>query len=157
MCWRNKIYKTYWDRQQRGRSKEKKSQINQRHQKLREKLKSEKPRSCTHIHYCREITCEKKGILTTALYNDTHNSIIYWCFMYLNPNDDASPFIGKIRVTSCEISKLSLTCSPSFAGKKKTSRLNHYCYGPVNCFRYGPPTGLACFQTGPLLLHTSEE
>jgi len=46
----------------------------------------------------------------------------------INPNDDTSPFIGKIRITSCEIPKLSLTCSPNFAGKE-ASKLNHFQTG----------------------------
>ena len=37
----------------------------------------EKPQSRTHLLFVREITGEKKRNITTALYNGTHNSIIY--------------------------------------------------------------------------------
>ena len=43
-----------WDWQQCRRRKEEDSQINQKHKKLREKLKSEKPQSHTQIHYLSE-------------------------------------------------------------------------------------------------------
>jgi len=49
---------------------------NHKHQKLHEKPKSKKSPSHTKIHYLSK-RWEKKRILTAALYNGTHNSIIY--------------------------------------------------------------------------------
>ena len=61
-----------------GRRKEKKSHNNQRRQKLREKLISGKiTEPHTNPLFVREITGEKKRILTATLYNSTHNNIIY--------------------------------------------------------------------------------
>ena len=61
-------------------------------------------------------------------------------YRLLNPNDDASHFIGKVKITSCEMSKLSLTFFLSFAGKEPSEldrfqaelglfqvRLGHFC------------------------------
>ena len=56
----------------------KQKQINQRHQKLREKPKSGKiTESHTNPLFVREIRGEKKRILTTAIYNGTNNGINY--------------------------------------------------------------------------------
>jgi len=58
-------------------AQKKKRQINQRHQKLREKIKSGKTTEPdTNPPFIKKITGEKKRILTVALYNDTHNSMI---------------------------------------------------------------------------------
>ena len=54
-------------------------------------------------------------------------------YHYVNPNDDTYPFIEKTRITSCEIPKLSLMCSPSFSDKE-ASVLDRF------------QTGLGCFQ-----------
>ena len=75
-----------WANTTQKKKKRQKSQINQRHQKLREKLKSEK---ITEPHknppLLREISEEKKRILTTTLYNDTYNSISFIIYLTLMP------------------------------------------------------------------------
>jgi len=52
--------------------------INQKHKKLCEKLKFGKITDpYTNSLFIRVVTGEKKTILIVALYNGTHNSIIY--------------------------------------------------------------------------------
>jgi len=76
---------------------------------LHKKPNWEKPRSHTQIHYIiRESTREKE--------RTSHSLYIYNGIHTLNPNDGASLFIKKTRVTSHKITKLLLTHSPSFIG-----------------------------------------
>jgi len=61
-----------------------KEKINQRHQKLRKNSKSGKPRCHTKFTiYHRDYTGEEEN-LTVALYNGTHNNVIYSCFIAHN-------------------------------------------------------------------------
>jgi len=83
---------------------------------LREKLKLRKknPRSCTKIHYFREIIEEKRTsqpLYVVALdYQRLYTPPKPLCRSIL--------FIEITRVTCYEITKLLLTCFPSFAGKE---------------------------------------
>jgi len=61
---------------------------------------------------------KRRENLTAALYLQWHTHL-------LNPNDDTSLFIEKIKVTSCEITKLPLTRSRSFTGYK-ASRVDRF-------------------------------
>jgi len=69
-------------------------------------------------------------------------------YLTLNPNDSASPFIDITRVTGYEITTLSLTYSPSFAGKKKVSRLDHFQAGVCHVQPGMTAFRLDHFQTG---------
>ena len=113
-----------WDWQQRGRTKEPKTD-----QSKTSEITWKKSHGAAHKStiYQRDYRGEEENF-TFALYNRTYNSIIYWCFIIIHPNDGVFLFIGKTKVTSCEISKLSLKCFLNFVGKK-TSELDRFQAG----------------------------
>ena len=107
-----------------------------------------KSRSHTQIHYLSERLQRRREFLQSLYtsHSQQHNLL---SFTSINPNDDASPFIEKTRITSCEIPKLSLTCSPNFASRE-VSGLGRFQAG-LGCFQVGPLSG----QTGLFSLSTS--
>ena len=78
------------------------------------------------IYYIiREITREEERTSQPLCISNGRYTLAY----ALNPNDDASPFIENTRVTSYEITKVLLMCSPSFTGYE-ASRLD--CFSAMH-------------------------
>jgi len=81
------------------------------------------------------VTARKSAILSERLHEkkrEPHNrsvfTMTYTCIYFLKHDDDTSLFIKKIRVTSCEITKLLLTRVPKFQGLRsfQTEPLRRY-------------------------------
>ena len=114
-----------------GKKKEHKSIIQSKISEFYVKnLNQEKSQSRTQIHYILiGITGEEERTSQPlCIYNGIHLSAI------LNPNNDAYLFIEKIRVTSCEITKLPLTLVPEFHGLRSFKTESLHCYTSPRCY-----------------------